>query len=147
MENNGEKTKLIKFKSIGSSNLGYISVAEEFNDVPFQIKRTYWTYYTPQNVLRGGHANIDKEMVIIAVSGSIEIEVELKSGFKNTYLLNSPDEGLYLPKLCWHTMKYSHNAVQLVLASNLYSEDDYVRDYQEFKNYGKNSSLSRRTVE
>lgn len=126
---------IINFPSIGSSDLGYISIAEEFSLVPFKIQRVYWTYYTPQSVIRGGHANIEKELVLVAVSGSIIITTELKNGFKKEYVLNTPDKGLYLPKLCWHTMKYSHNAVQMVIASNLYSESDYIRDYNFFLNF------------
>jgi len=128
---------IINFKSIGSPELGYISIAEQQKDVPFEIKRAYWTYYTPQNVERGGHANIDKELVLIALSGSIVVTTELQNGEKKEYKLNKPDVGLYLPKLCWHTMKYSHSAVQLVLASNEYSKEDYIRDYSTYLTYNK----------
>jgi len=127
---------IIQFNSIGQPSLGYISVGQEFEKVPFQIKRTYWTYFTPQNVTRGGHANIDKELVLIAVSGTIKVSVELQNGNISNFELGTPDIGLYIPKLAWHTMQYSHNAVQLVLASNLYSEEDYIRDYQNFISYG-----------
>lgn len=127
---------LINFSSIGSSELGYLSVAEENISVPFKIKRVYWTYYTPQSVLRGGHANKEKELVLVAVAGSILVTTELQDGRKSDFSLSNPDVGLYIPKLCWHSMKYSHNAVQLVAASNLYTADDYLRNYKEFKNYG-----------
>ena len=52
---------------------------------------------------------------------------------KEEFILEKPETGLFIPKLCWHTMQYSHNAVQLVLASTVYSESDYIRDYQKFK--------------
>jgi hypothetical protein len=123
---------IINFPSIGSSELGYISIAEELSLVPFKIQRVYWTYYTPQSVIRGGHANIEKELVLVAVSGIIVVTTELRDGFKQDFILNSPEKGLYVPKLCWHTMKYSHNAVQMVIASNLYRESDYIRDYNFF---------------
>lgn len=126
---------LIHFPSIGSPTLGYLSVAEQLAQIPFEIARVYWTYYTPQNVTRGGHANINKELVLVAVAGSITVTAELRDGYKETFVLQRPDVGLYLPKLCWHTMLYSHNAVQMVIASNLYSEDDYIRDYQVFKTW------------
>ena len=129
-----EKTDyLIEFNSIGSSGIGYISVAEENEKIPFPIRRVYWTYFTPQSVKRGGHANIDKELVLIAVCGSITVNTELLGGKKSTYILDNPSTGLYLPKFCWHTMQYSHNAVQLVVASSLYSKTDYIRNYEEFK--------------
>jgi hypothetical protein len=129
------KPFLIHFPSVGNSSLGYLSVAEQLSHIPFEIARVYWTYYTPQNVTRGGHANIEKELVLVAVSGSITVTAELSNGYKETFELNRPDVGLYLPKLCWHTMQYSHSAVQMVIASNLYSETDYLRDYNEFKSY------------
>lgn len=130
-----QKPRILQFSSIGNPSLGYLSVAEQLKNIPFEIARVYWTYYTPQNVTRGGHANIEKELVIVAVAGAITITTELKNGSKETFELNKPDVGLYLPKLCWHTMQYSHNAVQMVIASNIYSEADYLRDYNEFKNY------------
>jgi hypothetical protein len=130
-----QKPFIIQFSSIGNPSLGYLSVAEQLEHIPFEIARVYWTYYTPQNVTRGGHANIEKELVIVAVCGAITITTELKSGFKKTFELNKPNIGLYLPKLCWHTMQYSHNAVQMVVASNLYSEDDYIRDYNVFRSW------------
>ncbi len=127
--------KLIHLQSIGSSDLGYISVAEQDKDVPFVIKRAYWTYYTPQNVERGNHANIKKELVLVAVAGIISVTTEMQNGEIKTFVLNEPNIGLYIPNLCWHSMQYSHNAVQLVLASNFYSADDYIRSYEKFKEY------------
>ena len=135
---NNNKTYLIEFESIGSPDIGYISVAEEFEKIPFDIKRAYWTYFTPQSVKRGGHANIDKELVLIAVSGVINVDTELIDGEKVSYTLDKPDKGIYLPKLCWHKTQYSHNAVQLVLASSLYTESDYIRDYEQFKKLRSN---------
>ncbi|MFY7839474.1 MAG: sugar 3,4-ketoisomerase [Lacibacter sp.] len=126
---------LIEFPSIGDSSLGYLSVAEELSAIPFAIARVYWTYYTPQNVTRGGHANIDKELVLVAVSGSITVTTEMQDGSKASFFLDHPAKGLYIPKRCWHTMQYSHTAVQMVIASNLYSENDYIRNYEEFKTW------------
>lgn len=131
-----DRPHIIRFRSIGQPSLGYISVAEQNDIIPFDIVRVYWTYYTPQNVTRGGHANIEKELVMIAVSGTITVTAEMNDGYKEIFQLNKPDEGLYLPRLCWHTMQYSHNAVQMVIASNLFSDKDYIRDYQYFLNYG-----------
>ena len=73
------------------------------------------------------------DKVLVAVSGKIKVTVEMIDGYNKTYQLSRPDIGLYIPKLCWHTMQYSHNAVQMVMASNYYSEKDYIRDYNEFK--------------
>jgi len=130
-----KRPHLINFGSVGTSEIGFLSVAQEYDKIPFQIKRVYWTYYTPQKVIRGGHANIAKELVLIAVAGSINVQIETLNGNISDFKLDDPTIGLYIPKLCWHLMEYSHNAVQLVIASNDYSEADYIRNYNEFKIY------------
>jgi len=124
---------LLQFNKIGVSNTGYISVAELDKDIPFELQRIFWTYYTPESISRGGHAHHGTEMVLIAMAGGIEVSTETPGNNKMNFMLNSPDKGLYLPTYCWHTMKYSHNAVQLVLASTPYEASDYIRNYEAFK--------------
>lgn len=124
--------KLINFNKIGSPSLGYISVAENVDNIPFEVKRVYWTYYTPQDVTRGGHAHHDLEQVIVAVSGTITFTTEDLKGNKEEFILDSPDKGLYIPKLIWRDIKFSHNAVLLCMASEKYLESDYIRDYKTF---------------
>lgn len=130
-----EEVKLIQLDKIGSPSLGYITVGESLKNIPFDIKRTYWTYYTPQDVTRGGHAHKDLQQVIFAVSGTITFNLTDPLGNKKTVVLSNPSEGLYLPKLIWRDIHFTHNAVLLCLASEHYSEDDYFRDYEDFKNY------------
>lgn len=130
-----EEVKLIQLDKIGSPSLGYITVGESLKNIPFDIKRTYWTYYTPQDVTRGGHAHKDLQQVIFAVSGTITFNLTDQLGNKKTVVLSNPSEGLYLPKLIWRDIHFTHNAVLLCLASEHYSEDDYFRDYEDFKNY------------
>lgn len=120
---------------IGNSSLGYITVAESLKNIPFEIKRVYWTYYTPQDVMRGGHAHRKLEQLIFAVSGRIEFNTINLKGTEETFILDSPSKGLYLPRLIWRDIKFSHSAVLLCLASELYDESDYFRNYQDFKNY------------
>ncbi|MCA5004108.1 sugar 3,4-ketoisomerase [Sphingobacterium bovistauri] len=132
---NFDKPSIINFDKIGSMQLGYITVAEETKNIPFDIKRVYWTYYTPQDVTRGGHAHKNLQQVIFAVSGSITFNVEDREGNKETFVLDSPEKGLYLSNLIWRDIQFSHSAVLLCLASELYTESDYIRDYQEFLNY------------
>lgn len=120
---------------IGNSSLGFITVAENMKNIPFEIKRVYWTYYTPQDVVRGGHAHKRLEQLIFAVSGRIEFNTINLDGMEKTFILDSPSKGLYLPRLIWRDIKFSHSAVLLCLASELYDESDYFRDYQDFKNY------------
>jgi dTDP-4-dehydrorhamnose 3,5-epimerase-like enzyme len=128
---------IIHFSKIGSQDLGYITVAEEQKNVPFEIKRVYWTYYTPQDVIRGGHAHKELHQIIFAVSGTIEFNTLDMEGNNETFILDTPSKGLYIPKLIWRDIKFSHSAVLLCLASELYDEKDYFRDFDEFKNYKK----------
>ena len=124
---------IIQFKRIGKTTEGYLSIGEANAHIPFEIKRNFWTYYTPEEVVRGRHAHFDTEMVLIALAGRIIVNTEMPDGSLNVFVLDKPDMGLYMPKLCWHTMQYSHNAVQLVVASSLYNETDYIRSYEDFK--------------
>ncbi|WP_226063796.1 sugar 3,4-ketoisomerase [Kaistella polysaccharea] len=124
---------LIMFDRIGSAGLGYISVAEVSKNIPFDVKRVYWTYYTPQDVIRGGHAHFELEQIIIAVSGIITFATEDSQGNKVDFILDSPEKGLFLPSKIWRDIKFSHNAVLLCLASKKYKDSDYIRDYEIFK--------------
>jgi dTDP-4-dehydrorhamnose 3,5-epimerase-like enzyme len=128
---------LIDFPSNGSIDIGYIAIAENLTGMNFEFKRAFWAYYTPDSVVRGRHAHHETEMILIAVAGRIVVTTEMNDSKPEVFILEKPNQGLYLPKMCWHTMQYSHNAVQLVLATTLYDEKDYIRDYQTFLSYGK----------
>ena len=124
--------KIITLPSIGSSDLGYISVAQNQKNIPFKIKRVYWTYYTPNRVTRGHHAHKDLEQCIFAVSGQIDFELTNQSGKIFKFKLDSPEKGLYIPSMYWRTIKFSHNSVLLCLASEVYQEEDYIRCFDKF---------------
>lgn len=123
----------MEFPKVGNPSLGFISIAEK-QDLPFVPKRIYWTYYTPEDVERGGHSHFDLQQILLAVAGKIEVTTELLDGEKSHFILDKPNMGLYIPKMCWRTMKYTHNAVQICIASNEYDEKDYIRDYDIFLN-------------
>ncbi len=123
----------IPFNRFGEPPIGYLTVAEN-PDLPFEVKRMFWTYYTPEQVVRGRHAHHETEMILVAVAGRIIVTTEDRDGMIQTFPLEKPNEGLYIPPYSWHTMQYSHNAVQLVLCSTTYDEADYIRDYEAFKN-------------
>jgi hypothetical protein len=123
---------IIEFPKIGNSGLGYISVAEN-NLLPFEVKRIYWTYYTPESVERGGHAHYGLEQILVAVSGKIIVNTEMPGGKKERFILETPNVGVFLPKFCWHVMRYSHNSAQMCIANMAYEEKDYIRDYEKFK--------------
>ncbi|WP_400192025.1 sugar 3,4-ketoisomerase [Hymenobacter sp. B81] len=126
---------LIEFSKVGAPGLGYLSVAQN-SELPFPIQRVYWTYFTPDEVLRGHHAHHDLEQLIFAVSGQITFTLEDLNGQQQTFELSRPNIGLYIPRLYWRTIRFSHYAVLLCLASHEYDEADYIRDYDEFQRLG-----------
>ncbi len=124
---------LIQFPKLGAPEIGYISVTEQQSLLPFEVQRIFWTYYTPESIVRGRHAHYATEQVLIAVAGRITVTTELANGIIHTFRLEDPNVGLYVPAHAWHTMQYSHSAVQVVLASQAYNEADYIRDYEQFR--------------
>lgn len=131
---NMERPALFHFNKIGDSNLGFISVAEQAQ-LPFKIERIYWTYFTPNEVVRGHHAHKKLQQIIIAVNGKIEFELEAIDNQKYEFTLDQPNTGLYIPEMTWRMIRFSHSAVLLCLASKKYEEKDYIRNYQEFCDY------------
>ncbi|MBA3648954.1 MAG: FdtA/QdtA family cupin domain-containing protein [Chitinophagales bacterium] len=124
---------LIEFQKIGEPITGYISVFEFEKEIPFPVLRSFWTYYTPESIVRGRHAHKLNEQILIAVAGQITVNTERRNGILEVFRLNNPNVGLYIPPFTWTTMQYSHNAVQLVLCSKLYDETEYIRNYEVFK--------------
>lgn len=129
------KPSLIELEKIGNSSLGFITIANCNNFLPFEVKRVYWTYYTPNDVNRGGHSHKELNQIIFAVSGSISFNTEDRYGNKDLFVLDKPNIGLYLPNNIWRDIQFSHNAVLLCLASEIYKEDDYIRNYTEFRKW------------
>jgi hypothetical protein len=136
-----QEPHIIDFKQIGTPNLGYISVAEVASNISFEIKRVYWTYFTPNHVERGNHGHIALQQVIVSVAGVIQFSLESITGEKYKFVLDKPSKGIFIPPGYWREMKFSHNAVLLCMASLEYDEKDYIRDYKEFKNLGDDSDL------
>ncbi|QNH61484.1 sugar 3,4-ketoisomerase [Hymenobacter sediminicola] len=124
---------LLPFSRLGAPDIGYITVVESLTHLPFAIARTFWTYFTPESIVRGRHAHYRTEQVLVALAGRIIVTTEQPDGTLDTFRLESPDTGLYIPPNVWHTMQYSHTAVQLVLTSTAYDEGDYIRDYEQFR--------------
>ncbi len=122
---------LISFPAKGNTAEGHLHIVHQ-ELLPFNIKRVFYTMDTPMGVTRGRHAHHETEMVLIAIKGVIEVRTITIDGLDNTFMLTNASEGLYLPKLCWHEMKYSTDAVQLVICNTLYSETDYIRDWHQF---------------
>ena len=123
--------KLIKIPIVHDVR-GDLAVIESFKNLPFEIKRVYYLYNVPTNSERGGHAHKNLKQLIIALSGSFQ--VRLDDGVNTVdYYLRDPSEGLLISTCTWREiLKFSHGSVCLVLASELYDENDYYRDYSEF---------------
>jgi dTDP-4-dehydrorhamnose 3,5-epimerase-like enzyme len=129
-----EKAKIIKLPKIEDPR-GNLTFIEEENHIPFQIKRVYWIYDVPGGQVRGGHAFKEQKEIIAALSGSLDVVVDDGENQK-TFSLSRSYYGLIIPAGLWRCMQnFSTNALAMVLSSTYYSEDDYIRDYEQFKKF------------
>jgi dTDP-4-dehydrorhamnose 3,5-epimerase-like enzyme len=122
---------IVEFNKIGEPGIGYLSIAEN-TKLPFNVERVFWTYYTPESIVRGRHAHYKTEQLLVAVTGRIIVNTDNGKGDIQTFILDEPNKGVYIPPHVWHTMQYSHTAIQMVLASTTYDANDYIRDYEQF---------------
>lgn len=128
---------LIEFPVV-KNRAGNITPIHNSENIPFDIERVFYVYDIPSGETRGGHAHKDCHEVLIAASGSFD--VELDDGInKRTVTLNRPMVGLHLPPGIWAVEKnYSSGAICLVLTSQKYNEEEYIRKYSDFKEYRVN---------
>lgn len=116
---------------------GMLVALEEFKDIPFEIKRVYYMYDTKPDIHRGFHAHKKLEQILICIHGSCKILLD-NGAEKKIVSLEKPYEGLYISNDMWREMyDFSSDAVLLVLASEIYCEEDYIRDYDEFLRFVK----------
>jgi hypothetical protein len=115
---------------------GNLSFIEEDTHLPFKIKRVYWIYDVPGGEKRGGHAFKETEELIVALSGSFD--VILNDGEREyKYSLNRSYYGVLIPKMMWRSIEnFSTNSLAIIIASTEFNEEDYVRDFDEFKRMG-----------
>lgn len=120
---------------------GNLSFAENYKQIPFEIKRTYWLYDIPGGECRGGHAYRETEEFIIALSGSFDVIID--SGMRRQlFTLSRSYYGLYVPKGMWRIMEnFSTNSLALEFASTKYNEADYIHDYAEFLKLKNNGEI------
>ena len=127
------EVKLLQFKENGDDR-GRLVVVEGGMDIPFEIKRVFYIYGSSSDVVRGKHANRRSEFILINVAGSSKIRVIDRSGNEMVISLSRPHTGIYLPALVWKDMyDFSPDSVLLVLASEHYDPNEYIRDYEEFR--------------
>lgn len=116
---------------------GNLTVAESMKQVPFDVRRVYWTYDVPSGESRGGHAHRQCRELIIAISGSFTVTID-NGKEKQSFHLNHPWQGLLVETWVWRTLDdFSSGAVCLVLASDPFEEADYIREYDEYLEYMK----------
>ena len=114
---------------------GNITAVNNGNEIPFDVKRVYYLYDVPGGEGRGGHAHKHLQQLIIAASGSFDIILD-DGKTKRTFHLNRPYIGLLMPAGLWRELNnFSSGSICLVLASEFYNEEDYIRDYNEFNLY------------
>ena len=114
---------------------GNISVLENQGNIPFDIKRVYYLYDVPMGAERGGHAHYELQQYVVAASGSFTFILNDGENTREIFL-NHPNKALHIVPGIWREMKdFSSGSICLVLASMEYSENDYIRDFNEFKNY------------
>lgn len=112
---------------------GNLSVIEQNKEIPFAILRSYWLYDVPGGECRGGHAYRKNEEFIVALSGSFDVVLD-DGTERKVFSLNRSYYGLYVPKGLWREMEnFSTNSLALILASEKYDDNGYIRNYDEFK--------------
>lgn len=123
--------KIIDFKINGDDRGSLIAIEEGYN-APFDIKRVYYIFDTKHGVERGFHAHLNLKQIAIAVKGSCTFVLD-DGSTKEEVNLTNPNQGLYIEGLIWREMKnFSEDCVLMVIASEHYDEDDYIRDYNDF---------------
>lgn len=127
--------KIIDIPKINNAK-GNIGVVEN-DTIPFDVKRVYYLFDVPSGAKRGGHAHKKLKQVILAISGSFD--VVLKDGkSKKIITLNRPDKGLLIENNIWRELEnFSSGSVCLVLASEEFSENDYIRSYKDYLSFLK----------
>ncbi|EKR74246.1 sugar 3,4-ketoisomerase [Leptospira noguchii] len=123
----------INLKKVRDDRDGNLIILEGMKDVPFEIKRIYYINNLENSVsIRGQHAHKEIEQVIFCVSGSFTLKLD-DGKAKQEILMNRDNVGVLLGKMLWHTMEnFSSGCILLVVASDYYREDDYIRNYSDF---------------
>ncbi len=130
---------VIELGKIKGERRGNITVVENDGSLPFDTRRVYYLYDVPGGSSRGAHAHKNLSQLIIAASGSFQVTLD-DGHLKRTFFLNRPYEGLLVRPGIWRDLNdFSSGAVCMVLASDVYKKEDYIRDYQEFLAWRKDS--------
>lgn len=127
------KAEIINFPKIQDPR-GNLTFLQHSDQIPFEIKRTFWTYDVPGGETRGGHAYYKQKEIIIALSGSFDVVITNENGTTEKFSLNRSYYGLYLPAKTWrHIENFSTNSLALHVSSETFLKEDYIRDFDKFK--------------
>ena len=128
---------IIELSKHHSDRKGNLSVVQNGNDVPFDVKRVYYLYDVPGGESRGSHAHKELSQLIVAVSGAFRVTLDDGTA-KRSFVLNRPYQGLCVKPGIWRDLDdFSSGAVCMVLASEVYKEEDYIRSYEDFLKFRK----------
>lgn len=127
-----KEVQMLEFTEKGDER-GKLVIVEGMQDVPFEIKRLFYIYGSDTDVVRGQHANLKSEFVLINVAGKSKVKVKDGKGNEAIFSLNRPHTGIYLPNMVWKDMyDFSEDSVLLCISSEHYDASEYIRDYDEF---------------
>lgn len=128
-----KSAQMLEFPQSGDER-GHLVIVEGEKDIPFEIKRIFYIYGTDTGIVRGQHANLRTQFVLINVAGQSKVKVKDGKGNEVIFSLNRPHTGIYLPEMVWKDMyDFSENSVLLVLASEHYDQEEYIRDYEKYE--------------
>lgn len=127
------KPHLVQFQRIDAEPGKTISVAEFEKALPFKVKRVYWIQYSAENESTVQHANKTQHQVIIPVSGKVWVQLSNNAGENFNYEISNSAQGLYVPPMHWKKLTYSKDVVLLCFSSDVYDENDYIRNHDLFK--------------
>lgn len=122
--------RIIALKHILNHEAGIV-VAQN-PELPFDVKRVYWFYQVPEGQERGHHAHKSVQKILVCNHGQVDVRLETPKGQVYQFTLDKPYEGLYVPPLFWGTYHFHKGATLICLASEIYEEKDYIRDYVAF---------------
>lgn len=124
---------LVELPRFGGPDVGHLSFFQNSPEKPFSMQRAYWVFGVPEGEIRGHHAHKELHQVLLALNGRIHLHLESLSGRFFEFVLSDPHVGVYVPPGHWRTLRFENQGVLLCLVSDLYTESDYVRNYEDFK--------------
>ena len=130
------KEPKIMYSPVHTTNSGDLSIIDQTNILPFEMKRIFYIYNNPLGSKRGDHAHIKLEEFIWCLQGKIQVFTISIYGKENSFILDEPNKGLYLPNKTWtYQINLSEDSIYCVLCSDFYKEEDYIRNFEKFKEY------------